>query len=258
MFDNIVNDNPRAVIGGNHPPEPVETTPFDVAAKAVDDIYSETTLWLDGQVINTQPLADGVANLLGEIRKAHKLADDARKAEKAVHEAAIAEVQARYAPLIGDTKAGRGKTILAAEACKAALQPWLDAEDKRLREEARVKREAADRAAAEAAAAMQGAAADNLAEREAAEALYTQAQKATTAANVASRQTAKAGSFGRAAGLRTTYTVSIADEVMAARTYWASSRDEVLAFLVSLAERDVRAGKRAIDGFTITEQKVAV
>ena len=36
-----------------------------------------------------------------------------------------AEVQARYAPLIGNTKAVKGKTVLAADACKAALAPWL-------------------------------------------------------------------------------------------------------------------------------------
>ena len=251
----IANDNPRAVIGGNQPPEP---TPFELAAAAVDDIYDETVLWLDGQQITTQRLADGVANLLGEIRKAHKFADDTRKGEKAPLDEAIAEIQARYQPLIGDTKAGRGKTLLAADACKAALQPFLDAEDKRLREEARAKREEADRAAAEAAAAMRSAAAENLAEREAAEALYTASQRAATAANAAARQTAKAGSIGKASSLRTTYEVTITDEVEAARSYWASHRDEVLAFLVSLAERDVRAGKRSIAGFAIVERRVAV
>jgi len=254
--------NPRAVIGANFPPEnlpaPAQPTPFDLAAKAVGDIYDETVLWLDGQVIDSQDLADGVANLLAEIRKAEKLADETRTAEKAPLDEAVRQIQARYAPLIGNTKACTGKTVLAAAACKAALQPWLAAEDRRLREAARLAREEADRQRAAAAEALRRTEAANLAERAAAEAQFHAAQKADTAANVASRQTAKAGSFGRSAHVRSTWSVAIDDEVEAARTYWASNREDVLAFLVGLAERDVRGGARAIAGFTITEQKVAV
>jgi hypothetical protein len=255
-----LDNNPREVIGGNFPPV---STPFEIAAKAVDDIYDETVLWLDGQVIDSQKLADGVANLLTEIRKAEQLADETRKAEKKPLDEAIAEIQARYAPLIGNTKAGTGKTVLAAAACKTALQPWLTAEDRRLRDEAAAARAEADRlrhAAAEAlqAAARSEAQAPNLTERAAADTLYHAAQRAGIAANAAGRQTAKAGSFGRSTHMRTSYTVAVDDEVAAARTYWASHRADVLTFLVGLAERDVRAGARAIAGFTITEQKVAV
>jgi hypothetical protein len=146
------NDDTPIGIGHNHPP-PDELTPFEVAAKAVHDIYDETVLWLDGQKITTQLLADGVANLLGEIRKAEALADATRKAEKAPLDAAIAEVQARYAPLIGNTKSGgKGLTLVAMDACRKALQPFLDAEDQRLRDEAQAKREAAIEAAAAAEA----------------------------------------------------------------------------------------------------------
>jgi hypothetical protein len=251
------NDDAPIGIGHNGPP-PDAPTPFDVAAKAVHDIYDETVLWLDGQKITTKELADGVANLLGEIRKAEQLADATRKLEKAPLDAAIAEIQARYAPLIGNTKSGKGLTLVAMDACRKALQPWLDAEDQRLRDEAQAKREAAIEAAAAAEAALREAAPDNLAERGAAEALYSQSQRAQTAANVASRATAKAGSVGRATALRRTYVVSIDNAVEAARWGWASHRDEMLAFLLALAERDQRAGAQSIPGFVIVEQKVAV
>jgi hypothetical protein len=252
------NDDTPIGIGHNHPP-PDELTPFEVAAKAVHDIYDETVLWLDGQKITTQLLADGVANLLGEIRKAEALADATRKAEKAPLDAAIAEVQARYAPLIGNTKSGgKGLTLVAMDACRKALQPFLDAEDQRLRDEAQAKREAAIEAAAAAEAALRAAAPDNLAERGAAEALYSRSQRAQTAANTAAHATAKAGSIGRSTALRRTYEVSIDNAVEAARWGWAAHRDEMLAFLLSLAERDQRAGARELPGFTIVERKVAV
>ena len=242
-------------IGHNSPP-PDEPTPFEVARKAVEDIYSETILWLDGHKIDSQELADGVANLLATIRAAERLADATRKTEREPFDEAIKEVQARYAPLIGDTKATRGKTVLAAEACKAALQPWLVTEDARLRAEAQAKREEADRQLREAEEALRASDAQNLAEREAADAKWSAARRAQTAANVANRQTATAGgSFGRAAGLRTVWVAEIDDPVTAARTVWTEARAEMLTFLQGWADRQVRAGRRKIPGFRITEDR---
>lgn len=248
--------NPRAITGGNNPPEP---TPYERAVKAVEDIFAETTLWLDGHAIDSQEMADGVGNLLTEIRKAEKLAEAARVAEKTPHDEAVKEIQSRYAPLIADTKAMKGKTVLAAEACKNALQPWLDAEDRRIREDARIAREEADRQREAAEDALRASDAQNLAERAAAEELLAASKRADTAANVASRQTAKAGgAFGRAAALRTAHVPTLTDPVIAIRHYWKETHAEVLAFLIGLAERDVRNGKRTIPGFVINEEKRAV
>lgn len=245
-------------LGHNNPP-PDEPSPFEVARKAVDDIYSECMLWLDGHPVNSQELADGVGNLLAEIRKAEKLADDTRIAEKTPLDEAIKEIQARYAPLISDTKTIKGKTVLAAAACKQALQPWLDAEDRRIRKEARLAREEADRQRREAEEALRASEAANLAERAAAEELLIAAKKAETVANVASRQTAKAGgTFGRSIALRTTYVPTLTDSVAAARHYWTVARKDIEDCLVSLAERDVRLGRREIPGFEIVETKVTV
>jgi hypothetical protein len=249
-----IADNPRAVIGGNAPPP----TPFEIAEKAVNDIYEETALWLDGHKIDSKEMADGVGNLLTAIRAAEKLADDTRKAEKEPLDEAIKEVQARYAPLIADTKAVKGKTVRAAEACKAALQPWLIAEDARLRAEAQAKRDEADRRRREAEEALRASDAQNLAEREAAEAKLSEARRAETAANVASRQTATAGgAFGRSAGLRTVWVVAIDDPVVAARSCWAEAREVMIAAMQDWAEREVRSGRHAIPGFKITEDRRA-
>ncbi len=245
--------NPRAVVGNNAEP----MTPYDDAKKAVDDIFDETTAWLDGHPIDNQPHADSVANLLAMIRKAEKLADDARDAEYAPFNDGKAEVQARYFPLIGDTKAGKGKTVRASLACKAALVPWLAAEDLRLKAVAAVAREEADRQRREAEEALRATAATNLAAREAAESLLHDARRAETAANVASRQTATAGgAFGRAAGLRATWRATISDEVAAAKACWQDQvgRAAMLVFLEDWANSKVRNERvRTIPGFVVSE-----
>ena len=246
--------NPRAVIGGNAPP----LSPFEIAEKVVNDIYAEVTLWLDGHAIDSREMADGVGNLLAAIRAAEKVAEEARVAEKAPHDEAIKEIQARYNALIGDTKSVKGKTVLAAGACKSALQPWLDAESQRIAEEARIAREEADRQRRKAEEALRASEATNLAERAAAEELLAQAKKADATANKVERQTATAGGVGgRAIGLRTVHAVEIIDPVAAARHVWQQGREEMLAFLSGWAERQVRLGVRAIPGFEITETKVA-
>lgn len=248
-------ENPRLAIGNNNPPEP---TPFEIAEKAVNDAYEEAVLWLDGHVIDSQKLADGVGNLLTTIRKAEKLADDTRKAEKAELDTKIAEIQARYAPLIADTKTVKGKTVLAATACKQALQPWLDKEARRVAEEARVAREEAERQRREAEAALQASSADNLAERARAEELLSEAKKADRTANAAERVTATAGgSFGKSIALRTVYTVTVTNEVAAARHVWMSARPEMLEFLTGWAERQVRLGLRDLPGFTVSKSSIA-
>lgn len=250
--------NPRAVIGSNQPPEEVPT-PYDLAVKAVEDVYAETILWLDGHAINSQEMADGVANLLAMIRAAEKQADDARIAEKEPLDERVKEIQARYAPLIGNTKTVKGKTVLAAEACKSALQPWLDAEDKRIKEAARLAREEADRQAREAAEALRASEVTDLAARAEAEALVAAAKKADTAANVAARKTATAGgAFGRSAALRTVYRAEITDVTAFARYLWSNDHDEMLAYLNVRAKQLVDAGQRAIPGVTVHEDKRAV
>jgi hypothetical protein len=248
---------PAPGIGHNQPP--IDPTPFQIAEKAVNDIYAETTAWLDGKAIDSQEMADGIANLLAMIRKAEKLADETREAENAPFNAGKAEVQARYFPLIGDTKAGKGKTVLAAIACKAALQPWLDAEARRIKAEAAAKREEADRQRDEAEAALRASDATDLAAREAAETLLSDARKAETAANVAGRQTATAGgTFGRSAGLRTTWRATISDEVAAAKSCWQdpAGRAAMLVFLEDWANSKVRNERvRTIPGFVIAEER---
>lgn len=241
-------ENPRAVAGGNNPP----LSPFEIAQKAIEDSYSESTMWLDGAVVDSKELADGIDNLKKTIAKARKAADEARKVENQPFDDGKAEVQGRYNPLLK-------KADLAKEACNKALEPWLQAEDRRIKAEAKAARDEADRKQREAEAAIRATDAANLAERAAAEALVTAAKKANVVANKAERVTATAGgTFGKATGLRSVWFPMLADPGAAIAHYAAAAKQEMHAFVQELAERDVRSGVRDIPGFTIDEEKRAV
>lgn len=246
-----------AAIGHNQPPP--DPTPYELAAKKVEDIYSETVLWLDGKPIDSQELADGVGNLLAKLREAEAFAEAQRVAEKKPLDEKIADIQTRYNALIGNTKAVKGKTILAADACKKALAPWLVRVAAEQAAAALKAREEADALRQAAEDAIRASDAANLAEREAAEALIRDAKKAETAANRAEHQTATAGrAMGRSISLRSYWTAVISDPAKAGRWGWTFHKPAILEFITGLAQGDVASGKREIDGFTITEEKRAV
>ena len=238
----------EAGIGHNLPPEP---TPFERVEKRIADLYDEAALWLDGAKVETQAHADGIGNLLNLIRATEKEADEARKVEKKPHDDAGKAVQERYKPLL--TKAEQ-----ATAACKKALAPYLARLEAEKAEAVRIAREEAEAKRLAAIEAMRASDAANLEQRAAAEALVKDAKRAEAAASAAGRDTAKVGSIGRAVSLRTTYAPVMTSLTEATRHYYVSAPDEFRAFVHGLAERDVRAGKREIPGFTITETKVAV
>lgn len=243
----MTDANPRAVLGANNPP----ADPFEAIKVHIEDLYLEARNWLDGDPITTQAQADEVGKLLDLIREAEKAAEEARKTENKPFDEGKAAVQAKYAPLTADTKAVRGKTVMAAEACKAALAPWRQ-------EQERIKREAAEKARAEAEAAMAAAreaaaksAADNLADQEA---LTTALRTAEQASKMAAKAD-KAASTGM--GLRSYWSPTLTDGVAAARHYWEHNRPAMEEALLLLAKQDVQAGKRKIPGFDIVEDRRA-
>ncbi|WP_188260828.1 hypothetical protein [Azospirillum tabaci] len=241
-------ENPRAVIGSNGAPEP---TPFEKSEAEVSKLYDEAALWLDGATVDSQELADGIANLLNMIRAAEKAADAARKADKEPHLKAGQAVDAAYKPILEKAK-------LATDACKKALAPWLEKLEAEKRAAAEKARQDADEKRRAAEAAIRARDAANLEQAAAAEALLKEAQKAERAATKAENDGAKAGNgqFGRAVSLRTIHAPVMTDPRAAVLHYWAANRDEMTAILQGFAERDVRAGKRDIPGFEIrTEQK---
>jgi hypothetical protein len=243
-------------IGHNAPPP----TPFEAIEAKINDLYEEAKEWLDGVPVMTQGQADSLNLLMDMIRKAEKEADELRKEEARPHDEAKAEIQARYNVLIGNTKSVKGKTVLALDAAKKALTPWLEEQDRIKREAERKAREEAEAAQRAAQEAFRKAQADDLAAREAAEALAKQAKDAEIAARVAAKDTAKAkGGTGRATTLRSFYRAEVTDAREFARHLWAYYRADMDEFLATMAKRLVDMNHdRAIPGVTIHEERRAV
>lgn len=242
-------ENPRAVVGGNNPPEP---TPYEKALKRIEDLYGEASLWMDGAPVNSAEVCDGIGNLKSLLLEAGKEAEQARKVEAKPFDEGKAEVQKRYNPLAK-------KVELAVDACRKAQEPWL----KKVADELAAKAEVARLEAAEKAqlaqAAIQATDVTNLAGRAEAEALVEDAKIAARVATKAGKATAKAGgATGRATALRSVWSAKVVDPVKAARHYWSVAPDEINAFIQSLADRDVLHDARVIPGVSITEDKVAV
>lgn len=240
--------NPRAVIGGNAPPDP-----FVAIDAHVSDLMTEARNWADGEAITSDDQADAVARLIDDFRAAAKAADEARKTEARPYDEAKAAVQAKYAPLLAETKALTGTIPRALAALKATLTPWLHAKE--------MARQAAERAAmaeaaskaAEAAVAARAADAGNIADQEATETAVLAARQAQAEAERVGRERAQAKGDGRAIGLRRTYQAVLSNRQAALKHYAANRPDDLIALLQKLADSDVREGKRAIPGFDIIE-----
>ncbi|MDO8800094.1 hypothetical protein [Phenylobacterium sp.] len=243
--------NPRVFVGANNPPEP---TPFDAVQAHIDGLMEEARLWLTGAEITTDAQADEIKRLKDDFKLAHKAADDARIAENVPFDDGKAAVQAKYAPLIADTKKVRGKTVLALEALNQALTPWLRKKEQEAAAEARRLREEAEELARVAAAAVAESAGD-LEAREAAEEIVTAASIASADARRAEVAKVHVKGEGRAEGLRSYWSPVMTDRKAALLHYVQDWPPEIIAALQGLAEVDVRAGKRQIPGFDVQEER---
>lgn len=243
-----------ATIGHNQPPadndNSPEPTPYELIKTEIEDLYDEAKNFADGEPIATQEMHDAIEKLHEMLHDAGRRADDARKEEKKPLDEAAKEIQARYNPLIGDTKTtGKGKVILGKEALAALLLPWrtrVAAEKAAIAAAARIE---ADRIAAEAQAAIR-ASAGNLEEREKAELLLKDAKAADLGANRAD----KAATTGT--GLSSRWVAVMTDEVAALDHYYPIATEAFRQLCEELARVDVQIGKRSIPGFEIREEKV--
>lgn len=228
-------------------------SPFDLAKEKIEDLYGEAKNWCDGEEIASQEQADQVQKLLRLIQAAEKEADEARKEEARPYDEAKAEIQERYNTLIGKTKSVTGLTVLAIEACKKALAPWLqkvEEENRRKAEEARKEAEEKARIAREAMQQRQ-----TLEDAERAEALVREAKEAESAARQADKAKASAKGEGRAVTLRDYYRPEITSETDFARYLWTSHREEMTAFLNTTAAKLVAAGIHKMPGVLVHHER---
>lgn len=206
-----------AAIGHNNPPEP---TPFEQSSEEAGDLFLEAANWCDDAPVETQEQADALAGLRAQIKAAIKRADDRRKEEARPHDEAKADIQTRYNALIGDNKtSGKGKLILADEACQSALAPWLrkvEEEKRRLAKAARAEQEAKQRAAE--AAFHHAREGDDLSAK-------AEAERLAKEATAAERQSKKAEKTASAkTGLRTVLSAEVVNLQEFAKWGWTHDR----------------------------------
>lgn len=237
-----------AVIGHNNPPE---TTPFEAFSVHIGDLFGEATNFLDGEPIATDAMAEAVSRLMDDLRRAGKDADKARTEEKKPHADAAKEVDAKWKPLIE-------RADLAVSTCKKALAPWLQAQAEEQRIAAEKARQEAEEKARAAAEAARTTTLDDLAGREAAEALVADAKAAEADARRAEKARPQATGGARAATLRTSYRPELLNASEALKHFVRIRPDDMKAALLRLAEIEVRNGAREIPGFNIIAEQSVV
>ncbi len=239
----------------DHNLKPPAPKTYDEIKAHIDDLYLEAKNWLDGKPVETQAQADELSRLLGMIKEAEATADAIRKVENEPFDTGKAEVQARFAPLISDTKSVRGKTVLAREACQRALTPWLKKLDDEREATAKAQRAEADRLAQ---AARDAAKSDNLEVAESAHDIFAEAKGAERQAKATETDRARVGGGEyRATILRDNWVVEIENANTLLRHFWQTRRPELEAFALRLATEEVRAGKRTIPGAKIWNDRRA-
>lgn len=266
---NAITIDERHAIGGNHPPEeiapetPVEISPFDAHKANIEDLFLEAKNWIDGTAIENQAQADAVQELLRKTQEAHDAADKSRVEEKKPWDDGANAVQTKYAPLIADTKAVKGKTTLAVPALKGALSKWLTKCAEEQEAEAKRVRDAAD-AAAEAARALVEEAREtgDLAVVEEAEEALQDAKSLDRAATRVETAKPMARGYGRAVGLRDNWVIKgfepvgdLDGETILLRHYWEANKPGLVAAALELARQDIQQGKRQIPGLIIANER---
>jgi hypothetical protein len=229
--------NPRAVIGGNNPPEP-----FDAISIHVADLVDLASGCLHGGTIDTPEKAAAIDGIIDDIRAAEKALETERKALVKPFDDGKKAIQELAKPLAT-------KLDIAKRTALDAVAPFRKAEQEARDAEAKAKREEAEKLAAEALAAFQASNVTDLDARMEAEELAAKAKKAAAAANKIDRT---------ATGLRSYWTATVTDP--GAFLGWLKTHraDELKAWLSEQATRECNAGQRAMAGVLCKEEKRAI
>lgn len=210
-------DDPRLWIGGNCPPDPIDT--INAAYEAV---RLESENWLDGaEVVN-----DGQMAAVDELRKSARewrmaLEQGQKSATAPLFDAHKREM-ARWKPNVDDAKRIEAGLVAAVDGYKRKLA----AEKEAARREAERK---AWEAAEEARRAAEAANASDLAAQREAAAKHAEFEAAQEAAKAAAADTMK--------GLRTYTVTEIVDGTAFARWLWQNDRPALMVYMEQYARK---------------------
>jgi len=266
--------NPRAVIGGNNPPE--ENPPAKVEGRKavethVSDLLAEAANWGDGVAVVDQAQADAVGRLHRMLQEAATLVDgEAAKEKKPLNDAIteIAAWQNGYTAK-GLKKTPDGKLTKAIAATGNLSSAWLRKLDDERREREKIAADLAHKAAQEAIALREEAkTTTDIAVMDRAEDALAEARSLIGLATSIGKDRVRAGGGDgfRAMSLRSSWSAQINEEPGSwAQAYAHYKTDpefmvEFRALIQRWADRDCRTEAkrvRGIPGFNIVEEKVA-
>lgn len=227
--------NPRAIIGGNSPPDPI-----DVALEPYAAILEEVGNWLDGAAVENDGQLKATDDLLKELKAARKAVDVARdEYTKPLHEVWKAEV-ARWKPTQDDLDQQVKCLVAAQSPYKAKLAAEKEAARVAAQAEADAKAEAARKAHMAANAA-------SIEEQRKAADMMREAEAAAKVAARASKDTVK--------GMRTVQVFKIESHKSALHWIATNDRDALTAFIEEYVRSNFKL--RQIDGVTVTTTKEA-
>ena len=235
----MTDQNPRAMIGDNAPPDPIDeiTRPWESSRVEAEN-------WTDGTAVENEAQMKCVDALRSDMRKWRLALEAGQKSATAPLYDAYKREGARWNPTIEDAKRIEGCLVAAVDAFKRKLQAERDEVERRARAEANRKMREAEEAAREAAAS------DLEAQRAAAEAKRA-ADDAIAQAKAAAEATAAA-----AKGTRKVTRYEIADHKALLNWIAKNRRDDLTAFIDEWARKNHKPDPGA-DGLRVWDDREA-
>lgn len=231
-------ENPRAVVGANNPPDPIDTitAPFD-------DARMESESWLDGKLV-TDEKQMGAVDALRKDMRAWRIALEAgqKDATAPLHAIYTAELN-RWKPQIEDAKLIESGLVSLVDGFKKRLADEREAARRAAWAEAEAKRKAAEALAAAADAG-------NIDDQRAAVQAREAADLARAQATVAQKDTVK--------GMRTVTRYEITDHRALLHWIAANDKDAMTAFIEDYARRNHKTTTAGADnGLRVWHEKEA-
>lgn len=234
-----MNDmNPRAVMGANNPPDPI-----DVICAQYDADRIEAENWTDGSAVENEAQMKCVDQLRKAVREWRLELERGQKSATAPLYDAYKREGERWKPTIDDAKRIEGCLVAAVDGYKRKLAAEREAAERAARAEANRKMREAEEAARVAHAS------DLEAQRAAAE-----AKRIADEAAAQSKAAADAAAAAKK-GTRKVTRYEITDHRAALHDIAANDRDAVTAFIEGYVSKNYRS--RAIAGVRMWEDREA-
>ena len=234
-----MNDmNPRAIIGGNAPPDPIDEISAQFEASRI-----EAENWTDGTSVENEAQMKCVDALRNDMREWRLSLEKGQKSATAPLYDAYKREGERWKPTIDDAKRIEGCLVASVDAFKRKLQAERDEAERLARAEANRKMREAEEAARAAAAS------DLEAQRAAAEEKRI-ADEAVEQAKAAAEATASAQK-----GTRKVTRYEITDHRAAHRDIAVNDRDAITAFIESYVAKAYK--HREIAGVRVWDDREA-